>query len=92
MQTRQYLPEHWIDDGLLERVLGLFLPDHVNERDGGASLDDGGFDGLLKVYPAGRKVGLRRVLRPAFARCAPEVVRVTRHSAVRGTLCWRGRS
>ena len=47
VKTRQHLPEHGIDDGLLERVLGLFLPDHVNERDGGASLDDGGFDGLL---------------------------------------------
>ena len=82
-----HLPQHGINDCLLERVLGLLLPDHVGERDGGAALDDGGFDVGLKVGAAGREVRLRRIFAAGISRGAAKVTRVTAcHSADGGTL------
>ena len=82
-----HLPQHGINDRLLKRVLGLLLPDHVGERDGGGALDDGGFDVRLKVGAAGWEICLRCVFAALFSRCAPEVILVTSyHSAVGGTL------
>ena len=83
-----HLPQHGINDCLLERVLGLLLPDHVGERDGGAALDDGGFDVGLKVGAAGWEVRLRRIFAAGISRGAAKVTRVTActcHS-VGGTL------
>ena len=86
-----HLPEHGINDRLLERLLGLLLPDHVGERDGGAALDDGGFNVGLKVGATGWELYIRNSFLVAlFSRCAANVIGVaTCHSAV-GVILSRG--